>query len=215
MIVYLETLILYTVLFLAGGGFIPAAPAVPAAFSAAALIAQILLYIIPSIVLIWYLLIKADPLRFLDTRLRISDLIPMLITLPCLFIIGFSISFSSKHIDGSSAQIALNTPPDTAGWIILGLFCISSAYLEETFFRYYILSRHEELKMTGASALVLSTALFSICHIYEGPWGFLNSLLSGAMLSFLFLRYRSLHGIAIAHGLYNITVYIVNAMTTS
>jgi len=49
--------------------------------------------------------------------------------------------------------------------------------------------------------------LFSLCHVYEGPWGILNAVLAGIILSLLFIRFRSLHGIAWAHGAYNIFVY--------
>jgi membrane protease YdiL (CAAX protease family) len=35
----------------------------------------------------------------------------------------------------------------------------------------------------------------------------LNAVLAGALLALVFLRYRSLHGIALAHGLYNVFVY--------
>jgi membrane protease YdiL (CAAX protease family) len=57
--------------------------------------------------------------------------------------------------------------------------------------------------------VVFSTFLFSLCHIYEGPGGFINSILAGILLSALFIRYRSLHGVAWAHGAYNIFVYVM------
>jgi hypothetical protein len=43
--------------------------------------------------------------------------------------------------------------------------------------------------------------------VYEGPWGVLNAVLAATLLSFLFLHFKSLHGIALAHGLYNAFVY--------
>jgi membrane protease YdiL (CAAX protease family) len=67
------------------------------------------------------------------------------------------------------------------------------------------------MNLNAPCALAFSVLLFSICHIYEGPWGFLNSVISAAILGFIFLRYQSLHGIAAAHGLYNITVYLINS----
>jgi membrane protease YdiL (CAAX protease family) len=87
-----------------------------------------------------------------------------------------------------------------------------AAYLEESFFRFYLLSRRDDLKMGAVSALTVSVALFSICHIYEGPWGFLNSFFSAVILAFIFLRYQALHGIAFAHGLYNIAAYAINSL---
>jgi len=57
--------------------------------------------------------------------------------------------------------------------------------------------------------LVFSVILFAVCHIYEGPWGFLNAVISGAIFGFVFLRYNSLHGIAVAHALYNILILVI------
>jgi len=49
--------------------------------------------------------------------------------------------------------------------------------------------------------------------LYEGPWGFLNAALSGTVLAFVFLRFRSLHGISAAHALYNILVYVLGTVS--
>jgi membrane protease YdiL (CAAX protease family) len=126
-------------------------------------------------------------------------------------ITGFVIGFISSYIGGNTEQMQFQSPDTYLGWAILTLSCFSSAYLEESFFRFYLLTRKEDLNLNAASAVAISVILFSVCHIYEGPWGFLNSVISAVILAFLFLRYRSLHGVAIAHGLYNIAVYIINA----
>jgi len=97
-------------------------------------------------------------------------------------------------------------------WVILFIICFLSAYLEESYFRFYILTKRKKLNLSDTSALALSVILFSICHIYMGPWGFLNAVISGTFLGFMFLRFNSLHGIAIAHGLYNIAVYVIYAI---
>jgi membrane protease YdiL (CAAX protease family) len=68
------------------------------------------------------------------------------------------------------------------------------------------------MKLGTKSAVVISVALFSICHLYEGPWGFLNAVLSGTFLCLIFFKFRAFHGNAIAHGMYNIAVYVINAL---
>jgi membrane protease YdiL (CAAX protease family) len=93
----------------------------------------------------------------------------------------------------------------------LSFSCISSAYLEESFFRFYLLSKRERLRLGPHRAVFISTLMVSCCHIYEGPGGFLNAALSGALLALVFLRYRSLHGIALAHAAYNILVYVLGS----
>jgi membrane protease YdiL (CAAX protease family) len=98
--------------------------------------------------------------------------------------------------------------------------CLGTGYLEESYFRYYLLSKLDDIideasyKANASLPRVImtvcfSTFLFSVCHIYEGPWGIVNSSLAGALLSALFIRFKSLHGIAWAHGAYNIFVYVM------
>jgi membrane protease YdiL (CAAX protease family) len=204
--IYIEALILYVVLFFSGstGLFTYRGEG----FSITAEIVRTVTYTIPSLALIWYLLLRARRIRDWNIALSIKDLISCLIALPCLILTGFFIASVSYIIGGSSAQMSINFPSTTPGWVVLCFSCLFSAYLEESFFRFYLLARRDELKLNALSALVVSVALFSICHIYEGPWGFLNSAISGMILCFVFLRYHSLHGIAMAHSLYNIFIYV-------
>ena len=208
--IYIEALILYFVLFFSGSTGSLANGGEPD-FSVAAGLVHTFAYTIPSLALIWYLLLRARRLKDWYIAPGKKDLFSGLITLPCRLITGFIVASVSSNID-KSAQMPLYSPSTTPEWIVLCISCISAAYLEESFFRFYILSRRRKFKLNDTSALLLSVALFSICHIYEGPWGFLNSVLSGALLAFIFLRYNSLHGIAIAHGLYNISVNVINAL---
>jgi len=206
-----EAIILYIVLFFSGTINAVINGAQNAEFSITAQIIGTLLHSIPSLALIWYLILKTRRIEDWIIRPGRKDTIPALITLPCLLLIGFATSFVSSYIGGSQAQVSLNSPSTVSGWIILCVSCICAAYLEESYFRYYLLTRSDELNLNTTPALVFSTALFSICHIYEGPWGFLNAALSGVFLCFIFLRYNSLHGIAVAHGIYNILAYVVNS----
>jgi len=206
-----EALILYIILFFSGtaGSIINGAQ--NSDFSITAQITGILLHRIPSLALIWYLILKSRRIEDWIIKPGRKDTISALITLPCLLAIGTGTSFVSIYIGGSQAQVSLNSPSNITGWITLCASCICAAYLEESYFRYYLLTRRDELNLGEFSALLLSTTLFSICHIYEGPWGFLNAALSGAFLCIIFLRYNSLHGTAVAHGLYNILVYVINS----
>ncbi|MDR1839235.1 MAG: CPBP family intramembrane metalloprotease [Treponema sp.] len=214
--IYIEFIILYVVLFLSGSaGSITNAAGGAEGFSAAIELARIFLHSIPSLALIWYLLLKVKKAENWDIFPGKKDLISGLVTLPCLFITGSVIAFVSSYIGGASAQVLLHSPSTFMGWVILCFSCIFAAYLEESFFRFYILTRRDELRLNAPSAMVVSVALFSLCHIYEGPWGFLNAALSGTFLCFLFLRYKSLHGIAAGHALYNISVFVINAILNS
>jgi membrane protease YdiL (CAAX protease family) len=208
---FVEPLILYAVLFFRTfGGTASSADVVE--FSAMAEIARIVLYNIPSLALVWYLMLKVQTFRERDVSFPgRKDLIPAALALPALFLIGLTISMVS-HYFGNIPSGPRFLPPQTAGsWVILAFSCITTAYLEESYFRFYLLSNSAEMGLGPHRAVLISTVMFSFCHIYEGPWGFLNAALSGIVLAFVFLRFRSLHGIAAAHALYNLLVYALGS----
>jgi len=217
--IYIEALILYILLF-----FLNTASA---QFSVTTELVKILIYYIPSIGLIWYLMYRAKELELaangelkklfsltelLNIKPGKNDLISALLALPCLLTTGFLITWISAAC-GNTAQLTLQTPSTAAQWIILFISCILSAYLEESYFRFYLLSKRKAMNLNIPGIIILSVSLFSVCHIYGGPWSFLNAAISGAVLCFIFIKYNSIHGIAIAHGLYNICAYILYAIT--
>jgi membrane protease YdiL (CAAX protease family) len=83
------------------------------------------------------------------------------------------------------------------------LFALTVGYREEFFFRAYLLRRLDQTGMPSWAAIALSTALFSAGHIYEGIIGIALAACLGALFSIAYLRWRSLHVVAISHGLYN------------
>ena len=123
---------------------------------------------------------------------------------------GKEAGFSFKEVEMLRQSLS---PGTVTAWAVLVVSCVSSAYLEESYFRFYLFSKKEEMGLGPHRAVLVSTLLFSICHIYEGPWGFLNAALSGVVLAYVFLRFRSLHGVAAAHALYNILAYVLQART--
>ncbi|MFP3041644.1 CPBP family intramembrane metalloprotease [Treponema primitia] len=94
------------------------------------------------------------------------------------------------------------------------LSCLSTGYLEESYFRFYLFTRFKQGGVSPVKAMIVSSILFALCHVYEGPLGALNALLAGLLLFFIFSRRRSLHGIAWAHGAYNIFVYVMAGITS-
>ena len=86
------------------------------------------------------------------------------------------------------------------------LFGVTAGYREEFFFRSYLIGRLEEMGLQVPLAVAVSTALFSIGHVYEGLLAVAITAGLGVLLSVSWLRRRSLHVVAIAHGLYNTAV---------
>jgi membrane protease YdiL (CAAX protease family) len=211
--IYIEALILYILLFFHGSTVINTSRETAVTdFSVTAEFVKIITFSIPSLILIWYLIYKARKIEIWAVKPGKKDLVACIITLPCLLITGLIVTFTGSYIGGNSAQITLHFPSSVIEWVFLSVNCLLAAYLEESYFRFYLLTKREELNLNTMSALVLSVVMFSVCHIYEGPWGFINAVISGTILGFVFLRYSSLHGIAIAHALYNILVYVINVL---
>ena len=206
---FIEPLILYAVLFFR----ISAGPSGESVeFSAAAELVRIFLYNIPSLALIWYLLLKVKSLKEWDIMPGKRDLMPIALALPALILIGLTISLVS-HVDGIPSGSRFLPPQTAVTWVILIISCVSTAYLEESFFRFYLLSKRDAMGLGPHRAILISTMVFASCHIYEGPWGFLNAALSGIVLAYIFLRFRSLHGIAVSHAMYNIAVYAMGSLS--
>jgi membrane protease YdiL (CAAX protease family) len=210
--IYIEALILYILLFFRGSAALLIGVEVDASdFSVTADIVNIITYSLPSLILIWYLTFKTKKIDIWIVKPGKKDFISFVITLPCLLFTGLIVTFIGSYIGGVPDQ-TFHSPSTITEWAILSATCLLTAYLEESYFRFYLLSKREELNLNAVSALAFSVILFSICHIYEGPWGFMNALISGTILGFIFLRYYSIHGIAFAHALYNIIIYVINAL---
>ena len=175
-------------------------------------------HIIPSMALLWYLIIVKKSLIISNKGLvpKREDAISFIWGLPGLIITGAAISaliylFSSPSILSStppSLPPQFTSPQNTIGWIVMVFSCIGAGYLEESFFRFYLLQKLEDWIHFRPVRIIFSIMLFAICHSYEGFWGILNAVLAGLLLSVLYEKYRTLHGIAWAHACYNIFVYM-------
>jgi membrane protease YdiL (CAAX protease family) len=110
------------------------------------------------------------------------------------------------------AAPAIGYPRDPAAVAVMILSCLTTGYLEETYFRFYLFKRFGEAGAGPVKAALASSLLFAFCHLYEGPLGALNAFAAGLLLFYIFARRRSLHGVAWAHGGYNIFVYIMAAL---
>ncbi|MDR3162117.1 MAG: CPBP family intramembrane metalloprotease [Spirochaetaceae bacterium] len=203
-----ESLILFGVLFLPGigpgpGGVIP--------FSVNRELSRIFVYNIPAFALIWYLLGLTGGRRL--PRPGLKDLSAAAIALPGLLAIGYCVSLTGSFLADLVPAIQVDPPGDALQWVLTAVSSLTTGYLEESYFRFYLLTRLTQGGIPPRRALLISTALFALCHIYEGFPGVLNALLAGLFLAGLFLKKPSLHSLAWAHGAYNMTVYLVLALT--
>lgn len=177
-------------------------------FSVAGELNRLIVYTIPSLALMWYLIIGKKSLLLPAGILKPAskDLYPFLIGFPGLALIGIGVSFLMMNVSALPPPPRVNAPESVPGWIVMAVSCLGTGYLEESYFRCYLLIKFDDTRIWFR--LLTSVVLFALCHVHEGPWGILNAALAGCLLAFLFERYKSLHGIALAHGTYNAFVYL-------
>lgn len=216
--VFLEALILYMILFLTGldaGG--NAGQGETISFSAVMELRRMVFYTLPSLALIWRVLWwhrfregENSPLPIL-AKPRRKDLLSGLLGFGVLAALGFAFSLAPALFPQIPA-VRIEVPREAAAALVLIVSSIGTGYLEESYFRYYLLTSFSPVgtgKPAAVFSVIFSSILFALCHVYEGPWGTANAFLAGLFLSALFLKYRSLHGIAWAHGAYNILAYFI------
>ena len=146
------------------------------------------------------------------------DLSAGAITFAALCSTGFLVSLTAARTGFVPPKVP--PPEGTLGWTAAILLSLSTGCLEEAYFRYYLPERIGSLKPGRAEpegrrndarfplGYVVSALIFALCHVYEGPWGFINALLAALALSLIYIKTSSFPGIAGAHGLYNIFVFL-------
>ena len=187
-------------------------------FSITRELGRTLTYSLPSLILLWYLASDrsvskiskfSSPSVFLK-RLRKKDFFTFAVALPGLILINVSISTLLSivsHAYSLPMPPGIGAPGNAPGWAVMVISSLGTGYLEESYFRYYLLSKLRRTLPGTMPRVFLSTFLFAICHMNNGPFAVLNAALAGLFLSMLFIRYRSLHGIAWAHAVHNMFVY--------
>ena len=132
--------------------------------------------------------------------------------------IGIAVSLGINAANMPNAdlipQIIIQAPDNIFGWIILIFSCIGLAYLEESYFRFYLLKKFESSILFTPLRIIFPALLFAISHAWEGIPGMINAFLAGIFLSILFIKYKSLHGISLAHACYNLFVYVWFSLET-
>ena len=210
----MEALILYLILFFPEFTSIgyPTIESIP--FSVAFAINRTICYTLPALALLWYIILGKKSLSFIKQEKPCrQDVFSLAIGLAGLITIAITISSLISFLSrtyGLAMPPRMEAPVNIVGWCVMVILCTGTGYLEETYFRYYLLTRLETYNLP--SKVIFSTMLFAFCHIHDGLFAVLNALLAGLFLSLLFIRYRSLHGIALAHGFYNIFVYTMGVL---
>jgi membrane protease YdiL (CAAX protease family) len=182
--------------------------------SAPAEIQYSLFFRIPAAILLIRLLIAASGADSETpglVRPRFADLVCFAAALPGLIVIGAVVGFAASF-SGLFAESPITIPVNFQGWTAVILTSLTIGYLEEGYFRCYLLTRLGGAGFGAVKSIIIAVLVFSLCHVYEGPWGIINAAAAGVFLSILFIRRKRYHGLALAHGFYNILVFLFTAL---
>jgi membrane protease YdiL (CAAX protease family) len=210
-----EALLLFLVLFLPGYIAQPAATAGGSGDTVRAMLVALLLGA-PQVLLILHLLwIQPEvPLEHFGIyRPQLRDwLLAMLafagaVALAVPFVAGMALVPALRALGSTGYRWSLRSAWELPLALAFGLV---AGYREELYFRAYLLGRFEQAGVPRAAAVAVSTALFGLGHLYEGILGLALALVMGAYFSLVYLRSRSLHVPAVAHGLFNAAALAVS-----
>jgi membrane protease YdiL (CAAX protease family) len=176
-------------------------------FSAQAHLIRLFTHTIPALVLLFYFISKRITARVKLLKFNLKDLAVFVVTLLSLIAIGFILSLLSRFLNQSSARIEMSNA--FTAFLIMIFSCIGLGYLEESFFRVYFVNRMETAGISMTKSVLLSALFFSLCHIYAGTFSVINAFLAAILLSFVYVKSKSFHGIALAHSAYNIFVHLM------
>jgi membrane protease YdiL (CAAX protease family) len=210
-----EALLLFLVLFLPGYIAQPAATAGGSGDTVRAMLVALLLGA-PQVLLILHLLwIQPEvPLEHFGIyRPHVRDwLLAALafagsVALAVPFVAGMALVPALRDLGSTGYRWSLRSAWELPLALAFGLV---AGYREELYFRAYLLGRFEQAGVPRAAAVAVSTALFGLGHLYEGILGLALALVMGAYFSLVYLRSRSLHVPAVAHGLFNAAALAVS-----
>jgi membrane protease YdiL (CAAX protease family) len=142
---------------------------------------------------------------------RKRDLRETALCLPGLCITGVLVSLAAGLAGNPGKPVP--APDNPLSWAAAVFGSLTTGYLEESYFRVYLPRRILSAGPGFVTAFAVPALIFGLCHAYEGLWSFANALLAGTFLSLVYIKTASFHGIALAHGLYNILVYLHAALS--
>jgi membrane protease YdiL (CAAX protease family) len=98
-------------------------------------------------------------------------------------------------------RFVVPVPPLGHWWTVPILFLSAgqNALLEEVVAVGYLIRRLEQIGWPGAAALATSAVLRGSYHLYQGWGGFTGNLLLGGIFGFVYLRWRRVWPLVVAH----------------
>ena len=98
-------------------------------------------------------------------------------------------------------------PEGIPAYFMVSIAVIAGVFAEELIFRGYLIPRFERLLRSTWVAVVVSSAMFASCHMYQGIVGAISAGAIGFVYAIAFCLLRRLWPLCVAHALGNIVIY--------
>jgi len=117
--------------------------------------------------------------------------------------------YLAAHALGMSLTVAVSTMTDV-WWRapVSVLIALQNGFLEEVLVVGYLLLRLRQLDLHPAIAIAVSAVLRGSYHLYQGYGGFVGNVAMGVVFAFVFLRWRRLWPLVLAHALIDIVALV-------
>ena len=115
--------------------------------------------------------------------------------------LGFSLTVAASQLN----DVWWRTP------VTIGI-AIQNGFLEEVLVVGYLLTRLRQLRVGPWVAIAISAVLRGSYHLYQGYGGFVGNAIMGVVFGFVFLRWRRIWPLIIAHSLIDIVALMGYAL---
>jgi membrane protease YdiL (CAAX protease family) len=121
---------------------------------------------------------------------------------------GLGLYLAAFHLGFNLNVVPENLPAVWWRYPVLVLDGIQNGVLEEIVVLGYLLTRFEQLGWSPVMAVAVSAALRGSYHLYQGFGGFLGNLAMGVIFGVLYLRWRRVTPMIVAHSLIDVTTFV-------
>jgi membrane protease YdiL (CAAX protease family) len=95
---------------------------------------------------------------------------------------------------------------------VLILSAAENALLEEVVVIGYLFTRLRQLAWNAAAIIALSAVIRGSYHLYQGIGGFVGNLIMGVIFGLIYLRWKRVGPLIVAHTLLDITAFVGYAL---
>jgi membrane protease YdiL (CAAX protease family) len=167
------------------------------------------------VLLVLYLLRARRPPRHgigFDLRRPRSDLLFGLVIAVGIGVPGLGLYLGARAL-GLNTQVQASALADNWWTVpVLVLSAAQNAILEEVIMIGYLFTRLSQLRWRWPAILAVSAVIRGSYHLYQGFGGFAGNLIMGAIFGLIYLRFRRVGPLVVAHTLLDVAAFVGYAL---